>query len=344
MGLTVGLPVVRGLRPCTAMVCHSLRLSAAAAQLGGAHQTTVKLVDFGTAKDVSPTRLATWKHHDRSRPELNCKALVGTLKYVAPEVLKAGEEDMYDGRKADVWALGVVLFAMVCAHYPYEVGGALGGVGGPGAKADTHSRAIRCELLHEIEVGGAVQDLVARTKPTASTQLRSLLARMLEVEPSRRATMEQVLRDEWLRLPCDEALASLNQKPTVWGEAEAERLIASIGFDSCNESGVAAVAGGGRLRSATDVVTQVVMRATPPVSELVSEADGDAEAEAAEEGEAEGEAEGEEEGEEEGEADNWDISALANLRRRFPSRSLAQVKAALQQTDGHAGMAAKLLK
>merc|ERR1719272_2719871 len=88
--------------------------------LGGAHHTTVKLVDFGTAKDVHPARLASWKHYDPAYPALNCKALVGTLKYIAPEVLKADSKEMYDGRKADIWALGVLLFTMVAGRYPFE--------------------------------------------------------------------------------------------------------------------------------------------------------------------------------------------------------------------------------
>lgn len=95
--------------------------------LGGCNNTTVKLVDFGTAKDISPARLAEWKHFNPAQPALNCKALVGTLKYVAPEVLQAGEHDMYDGRKADIWALGVLLFVCVAGQYPYDVGGEMHG-------------------------------------------------------------------------------------------------------------------------------------------------------------------------------------------------------------------------
>ena len=46
----------------------------------------------------------------------NASTVLGTAVYVAPEVL-AGEQ--YDGFKVDMWACGVVLFAMVAGSYPF---------------------------------------------------------------------------------------------------------------------------------------------------------------------------------------------------------------------------------
>lgn len=42
---------------------------------------------------------------------------VGSLDYAAPELLL---ESDYDGRKADVWSVGVVLFAMLCGYLPFQ--------------------------------------------------------------------------------------------------------------------------------------------------------------------------------------------------------------------------------
>merc|ERR1712232_190222 len=64
-------------------------------------QGYVKLVDFGTAKklDEGVTRTFT---------------IIGTLLYMAPEVMQGRGY----GYGADVWSLGVMLFALVCGRFP----------------------------------------------------------------------------------------------------------------------------------------------------------------------------------------------------------------------------------
>ena len=55
---------------------------------------TVKIADFGLAKDVS---------------EDAARTVIGTAKYVAPEMLAGAE---YDGFKSDMWSCGVCLYCM----------------------------------------------------------------------------------------------------------------------------------------------------------------------------------------------------------------------------------------
>jgi len=69
----------------------------------------IKLADFGFSKDES-----TGQSAPTSR--------VGTVMYMPPEIvsLSSGDLRAYDGKKADAWSCGVVLYAMLTATYPFK--------------------------------------------------------------------------------------------------------------------------------------------------------------------------------------------------------------------------------
>ena len=78
---------------------------------------TVKVLDFGLAKALDPTPTG-----DPSQsPTLTAAAtqmgmVIGTAAYMAPEQASGKAVD----RRADVWALGVVLYEALAGKVPFE--------------------------------------------------------------------------------------------------------------------------------------------------------------------------------------------------------------------------------
>lgn len=63
----------------------------------------VRIADFGFGRDLAQTAAQT-----------PC----GSYSYAAPELFKRATRD-YDGKKADVWSMGVILYAMACGKLPF---------------------------------------------------------------------------------------------------------------------------------------------------------------------------------------------------------------------------------
>jgi serine/threonine protein kinase len=74
------------------------------------HALTAKLADFG---------LASYCHENGHLKKF--REVRGSEMYMAPEIWRAREDpEGYDAMKADVFALGVTLFAMVCGRMPFR--------------------------------------------------------------------------------------------------------------------------------------------------------------------------------------------------------------------------------
>jgi hypothetical protein len=67
-------------------------------------QAEVKLLDFGIAKAQD------------SRPITQVGSVIGTLQYLAPELIRGGTADA----SGDIWALGVLLYEMATGRMPFD--------------------------------------------------------------------------------------------------------------------------------------------------------------------------------------------------------------------------------
>ena len=131
----------------------------------------VKIGDFGLSNFLTPGEFL--------------KTQCGSPNYAAPEVISGAK---YCGTEADVWSLGVVLFALVSRELPF----------------DDPSIPV---LFARIKSGNF------KMKNQFSKNLKDLISRMLTVDPIERITIQQIKSHDWLRaLPGYEKNFEINRE------------------------------------------------------------------------------------------------------------------------------------
>ncbi|XP_026167041.1 SNF related kinase b [Mastacembelus armatus] len=108
----------------------------------------------------------------------------GSLAYSAPEIL-LGEE--YDAPAVDIWSLGVILYMLVCGVPPFQETN----------DSETLIMILDCRYSIPEHVSGDCRDLISR---------------MLQKDPSRRASLKEIEAHNWLQ-GLDSALLSPEAPP-----------------------------------------------------------------------------------------------------------------------------------
>ncbi|XP_069381077.1 serine/threonine-protein kinase BRSK2 isoform X3 [Paralichthys olivaceus] len=122
-------------------------------------KNNIRIADFGMASlQVGDSLLET-----------SC----GSPHYACPEVIR-GEK--YDGRRADVWSCGVILFALLVGALPFD-----------------HDN-LR-QLLEKVKSG------VFHMPHFIPPDCQALLKGMIEVNPDKRLTLEAIQKHAWYHLP-----------------------------------------------------------------------------------------------------------------------------------------------
>ena len=116
----------------------------------------IKIVDFGLSNTNEGNKLL--------------KTACGSPCYAAPEMI-AGKR--YHGPLADIWSVGVILFAMVCGYLPFE---------------DNNT----AHLYKKMILRGSY-----KAPKFISSQVRDLIARILNTDPTKRYTTYDIRRHTW---------------------------------------------------------------------------------------------------------------------------------------------------
>merc|ERR1719414_2050868 len=147
----------------------------------------------------------------------------GSPPYAAPELFQGKK---YDGPEVDVWSLGVILYTLVSGSLPFD-GSTL---------RELRERVLRGKY---------------RIPFYMSTDCENLLKKFLVLNPSRRASLEVIMKDKWMNmgfeeealLPFKEPSVDLNDQKRIeiligmgYSRKEVEESLQTAKFDDCYAS------------------------------------------------------------------------------------------------------------
>ncbi|KAL1883403.1 hypothetical protein VTK73DRAFT_8970 [Phialemonium thermophilum] len=145
----------------------------------------VKIADFGMAAlHQSPTH--------------QLRTACGSPHYAAPELLK---QRMYKGESADIWSMGVILFAMLAGRLPFD-------------EPEIHVMLAKAKM-GDYEMPSYL-----------SADAKDLIHRILQVEPHRRISMAQMWKHPLIRKYdyLDDLNANGGQPPDIRRDAQLKPL------------------------------------------------------------------------------------------------------------------------
>ncbi|KAM6909934.1 SNF-related serine/threonine-protein kinase isoform 2-T2 [Xenentodon cancila] len=116
-------------------------------------------------------KLTDFGFSNKFQPGKKLTTSCGSLAYSAPEILLGDE---YDAPAVDIWSLGVILFMLVCGQPPFQEAN----------DSETLTMIMDCKYTVPAHVSSTCKDLIDR---------------MLQRDPKRRASLEEIESHTWLQ-------------------------------------------------------------------------------------------------------------------------------------------------
>jgi len=127
----------------------------------------------------------------------------GSPPYAAPELFQGKK---YDGPEVDVWSLGVILYTLVSGSLPFD-GSTL---------RELRERVLRGKY---------------RIPFYMSTDCENLLKKFLVLNPSRRASLEVIMKDKWMNMGYEEDELKPYIEPVQdWADSKRIEILQTMGY------------------------------------------------------------------------------------------------------------------
>ncbi|KAI0462197.1 hypothetical protein LJB42_004285 [Komagataella kurtzmanii] len=146
----------------------------------------LKIIDFGSA---------TVFRYDYDNTIIKAKGIVGSDPYLAPEVFQT---KAYDPRPVDIWSIAIIYCCMALKRFPWKIPRSSESsfrnfCATPNTDLDGNYLNEE-DKAKEAKIQGPYR--LFRLLPHSS---RRLISRMLELDPARRISVEEILDDVWFR-------------------------------------------------------------------------------------------------------------------------------------------------
>eukprot|EP00955_Chlamydomonas_euryale_P023171 244132-Chlamydomonas_euryale.AAC.18 len=170
----------------------------------------IKVCDFGFARG--------WGE------DSHFTTVIGTPDYMSPQITaaKAQGKTTYDGVKADVWAMGVLLCVMLIGKFPFE---------GDSVSAMGVQDPMKKIWLQQNKALWNENHLLKEQLQYLSPEAVDLLDKMFELTETKRIDLRSIKAHPWMQIPMSPKFQSVIDK-LERDQYNTEKLVAAGGFRS----------------------------------------------------------------------------------------------------------------
>ncbi|EWS76099.1 kinase domain protein (macronuclear) [Tetrahymena thermophila SB210] len=180
------------------------------------NEFNLKLADFGTtSKNQSAPTSANKSNAQRGL--LNSGGCKMPQPHIAPEAQREGKYQKYDGQKADIFSLGVVLFCLVFNQYPFNTAG---------AQSFQMSQFSLKNAWNQVQC--KINYLINQHPSEDILNLIDLLTQMLDENPSKRPTIFEVEESSWMNSTEVISIPDAIKKVQVAQKQESQRILEEL--------------------------------------------------------------------------------------------------------------------